>query len=52
MRRLKDGGRNDGEYGIDIVLGFISDEVDYDGVLLVDAGVIHHKELVIDSHFI
>ena len=50
MRNLRDGGRKDVETSGDIVLGFIDDEGDYDGALLVEGGAIYSKKSVIDFY--
>ena len=49
LKRMEDIriGRRDGESSRDAVLGFVDDD-DYDGALLVDGGVTHSKEWVIN----
>ena len=44
MRNLKDSGRIENESSGNAALGFIDDDDDYDGALLVDGGVVHSKE--------
>ena len=49
VKNLRDRGRQENENTANSALGFVGDD-DYDGALLVDEGVVHSKEWVIDSN--